>query len=74
MDRALEQYEFDVFISHASEDKTRFVRPLACELEKWGLKVWFDESTLKVGDSLRESIESGLSRSRYGVVIFSLIS
>ena len=52
--------EWDVFISHASEDKDDFVRPLAEGLEQRGLRVWFDESTLKVGDSLREAIDHGL--------------
>lgn len=64
------KYEWDVFISHASEDKDIFVRGLANELSK-NLRVWYDEFTLKVGDSLRRSIDKGLARSRYGVVILS---
>lgn len=67
----MESYEFDVFISHATEDKDDIAEPLARELRRVGLKVWFDKFTLKVGDSLRGSIETGLSRSRFGVVIFS---
>jgi hypothetical protein len=62
---------WDAFISHASEDKADFVRPLAAELEKSGLEVWFDETTLKVGDRLRESIDHGLSKSRFGIVVLS---
>lgn len=62
---------WDVFISHASEDKD-FVRELASALESRGLKVWFDETTLKLGDRLGESIDKGLSQSRFGVVVFSL--
>jgi len=65
------EFDFDVFISHASEDKAAFVTPLANELKRHGLKVWFDRFTLKVGDSLHRSIEKGLARSRYGVVVFS---
>lgn len=61
---------WDLFISHASEDKP-FVRELAWALEAQGLKVWFDETTLKLGDSLRRSIDQGLGESRYGVVIIS---
>ncbi|WP_018403074.1 toll/interleukin-1 receptor domain-containing protein [Marinobacter gelidimuriae] len=61
----------DVFISHASEDKDSFVRPLAQELTGMGFKVWYDEGTLKVGDSLRQKIDQGLSSSRYGVVVLS---
>ena len=62
---------YDVFISHASEDKATFVRPLANALQQAGLKVWYDEFTLKLGDSLRESIDRGLGTSRYGLVVLS---
>jgi hypothetical protein len=63
--------EFDLFICHASEDKEQVVRPLARELEKRGLKVWLDELQLTVGDSLHGRIDSGLARSRFGVVVVS---
>lgn len=64
-------FQWDVFISHASEDKEKFVRKLAEELISNGVRVWYDESTLKIGDSLRRSIENGLIKSRYGIVILS---
>ena len=63
--------KFDVFISHASEDKEDVARPLAAELESLGLRVWFDDCQLTIGDSLRRSIDKGLSESRFGVVILS---
>ncbi|WP_288740738.1 TIR domain-containing protein [uncultured Rheinheimera sp.] len=62
---------YDLFISHASEDKEDLVRPLAVALEKLGVKVWYDEFTLKIGDSLRRSIDGGLSNSRFGTVVLS---
>lgn len=62
---------FDYFISHASEDKDDFVRSLAEELRELGAKVFYDEFTLKVGDSLRRNIDRGLSSSRFGVVVLS---
>jgi hypothetical protein len=62
---------WDVFISHASEDKEAVARPLAHRLRELGLRVWFDESVLEVGDSLRDSIDRGLAHSRFGVVIVS---
>ena len=65
------QASFDVFISHASEDKDAFVRPLAAELTRLGLRVWYDEATLTLGDSLRQKIDEGLSSSTYGAVILS---
>lgn len=63
--------EWDVFICHASEDKEEFVRPLANALDSKGLKVWYDEFTLKLGDSLRRSIDRGLNNSKYGIVVLS---
>jgi len=63
--------EFDAFICHASEDKQGFVEPLASELTGMGFRIWYDDFVLKVGDSLRMSIDEGLARSRYGIVVFS---
>ena len=67
----VKESNWDVFICHASEDKDAFVRPLAHSLREKGLNVWYDEFTLKLGDSLRESIDRGLATSRYGLVILS---
>jgi hypothetical protein len=64
-------FPYDVFICHASEDKDTIARPLAETLRKNGLTVWYDEFTLKLGDSLRRAIDNGLKSSRYGVVILS---
>lgn len=63
--------DFDVFISHASEDKDAVVRPLAHALQKGGLRVWYDEFELKIGDSLRRKIDMGVARSRFGIVVLS---
>lgn len=62
---------YDVFICHASEDKDSFVRALAKELRKNHIEVWFDEFELVVGDSLRESIDKGLAKSSFGIVVLS---
>jgi hypothetical protein len=61
----------DFFISHASEDKEGFVRELAEALRAKGANVWYDEFTVKVGDSLRRTIDRGLANSTFGVVVFS---
>ncbi len=63
--------EYDVFISHASEDKDEIVRPLAYALREKGVKVWYDEFELKIGDSLRRKIDKGLANSRFGIVVIS---
>lgn len=63
--------EYDVFISHASEDKDAVVRPLARALQSAGLAVWYDEFELRIGDSLRRKIDRGLANSRFGIVVLS---
>ncbi len=63
--------EWDVFISHATEDKDAIAQPLAEALRARGLRVWYDDFSLKLGDGLRQSIDRGLARSRFGVVILS---
>ena len=65
------QKTFDVFIAHASEDKDSFVRPLAIALGEFGVNVWFDEFSLRLGDSISRSIDKGLAQSRYGLVVIS---
>jgi hypothetical protein len=62
---------YDFFISHASEDKEGFVRELAQALRDKGARVWYDEFTLKVGVSLRRTIDRGLASSRFGVAVLS---
>ena len=66
-----ESIEYDAFICHASEDKKDFVEPLAKALQDAGYKIWYDKFSLKVGDSLRRSIDNGLKNSRHGIVVLS---
>lgn len=59
------------FISHASADKDEIARPLAQRLNQLGIRVWFDEFSLSVGDSLRESIEKGLKECPYCILVLT---
>lgn len=63
--------EYDVFVSHAWEDKESFVNEFIAELKVLGIKAWYDQSQITWGDSMREKIERGLSKSRFGVVVIS---
>lgn len=63
--------KYDYFISHASEDKDLIARPLAHFLQTARFSVWYDELTLKLGDSLRASIDGGLANSSHGIAILS---
>ena len=62
---------WDVFISHAHEDKADVARPLARLLQEQGLRVWIDETELTIGASLPQKIDEGLAQSRFGIVILS---
>jgi hypothetical protein len=65
------QPTYDAFISHATEDKDELVRALAELLQNDGFSIWYDDFQLRVGDSLRRSIDRGLANSRFGIVILS---
>jgi TIR domain len=62
--------QWDVFVSHASEDKD-VTDPLVAGLTERGLRVWYDRTELRIGDSLRRKIDEGLARCRYGIVLLS---
>ena len=70
MNEMEERPEWDIFICHAHEDKP-FVTLLAHALRHAGLRVWYDDFELSIGDGLRHSIDRGLAHSRFGVVILS---
>ena len=63
--------KYDVFLSHASEDKEAVARPLAKLLEAQGLKVWYDETELRIGDNLVAKINEGINASRFGILVVS---
>ncbi|MFC0533324.1 toll/interleukin-1 receptor domain-containing protein [Phytohabitans kaempferiae] len=65
------KFQWDLFISYASEDRNGLVKPLVDTLSEFGLRVWWDQFELKAGDSLTRTIDKGLARSRFGVVIIS---
>ena len=61
----------DVFLCHASVDKSTFVRPLAKELAQLGVSCWVDEAQILPGESIIDAIQEGLTESRYVVVFIT---
>lgn len=47
------------------------MRPLATVLERLSVRVWYDEFSLQLGDSLIALIDKGLQESRFGLVVLS---
>lgn len=62
---------YDVFISHAWEDKESFVDEFVDALTALKIKVWYDKDNITWGDSMREKIDNGLKKSKFGIVIIS---
>ncbi|MEV4518028.1 TIR domain-containing protein [Dactylosporangium sp. NPDC049525] len=60
-----------VFISHATPDKERFVRPLAEQLRVRGFSVWLDEVDLLIGQPIWETIAQAVDQSDYVVAVLS---
>ena len=61
--------EWGLFLSHSTAD-IDFTRRLALDVEEAGVRVWFAEWQMSVGDSLREKIEKDIQGSAFlGVVL-----
>lgn len=64
-----------VFLSHASEDKDRFVVGFARQLRESGVDVWLDQWEMKPGDSLVDKIfEEGLKDACAVIIVLSTTS
>lgn len=63
--------EYDVFISHATDDKSEYVDKLVEALKIADIKVWYDSESIGWGKSVRQEIDKGLAHSKYGIVIIS---
>lgn len=62
--------QYDVFLSHATEDKPK-VRKLKDRLEQLGVVVFFDETSISWGDSITEKINHGLLKSNFFIPFLS---
>jgi len=62
--------KYAFFISYATTD-SELAEEIASRLMDIGYPVWFDNLALRVGDSIREKIDRGLSESRHGIVILT---
>lgn len=64
-----------VFMSHASDDKERFVIPFATKLQARGIDVWLDKWEMLPGDSLVDKIfEEGIKEADAFIIVLSAVS
>ena len=64
------KYTSKVFLSHSSKDKV-FVENLAKKLKSDGFSVWYDDWDIRVGDSIVQRINEGISTSDFLIVVLS---
>jgi hypothetical protein len=57
------EFQFDVYLCYSSKDKP-LVRRLAHRLKRAGLRVWFDEWNIRLGDIIALKLDEGLEQSR----------
>lgn len=63
--------DFDVFISHASEDKEAIARPIYAALQKRGIKAFLDEAHIGWGENFTTKINTALGAARHVVCVIS---
>lgn len=59
------------FLSHDSRDKDLIAKPIVHGLTKLACPIWYDEYSLEIGDSLRESIEKGIKETNKCILILT---
>lgn len=63
--------EFDVFISHASEDKADFVEPLSKILKEHNISIFYDKDSIDWGGSIPTKIDKGILHSKICLLVIS---
>jgi hypothetical protein len=65
-----QEFAYNVFLSHNSKDKSA-VRALVERLRNDGVRVWFDDTSIAIGEYIGVALERGLQTSRHIVLIMS---
>lgn len=66
--------DYEIFISHASEDRPDVARPVHAACERFGLKAFLDDEHIAWGENFTHKINSALGASRTVLCIISATS
>ena len=66
--------DYDIFISHASEDREAVARPIHAACEALGLKAFLDEEHIGWGENFTKKINAALGAARTVLTIISPVS
>lgn len=65
------QKQYDVFISHASRDKSDYVESLYMTLRRLGINIFYDTESISWGDNWKQAILNGTSVSEFAIIVIS---
>lgn len=63
--------KYDVFISHASSDKSEYVDLLNMAIRRLGINVFYDTDVLSWGDNWKRVILEGTANSEFAIIVIS---
>lgn len=63
--------EYDVFISHANQDKEDLIEKLYQSLQKLGISIFYDKESLEWGDNWKERILNGTKKAEFAIIVIS---
>lgn len=63
--------KYDVFISHASSDKSEYVDLLNMAIRRLGINVFYDTDVLSWGDNWKKVILDGTADSEFAIIVIS---
>lgn len=67
----MKMQKYDVFVSHATKDKAKYVGRLVEALKREGLTVFYDSDCISWGDRISQKVDEGLRSSKFAVVVIS---
>ena len=63
--------QYDVFISHASNDKSDYVESLYLTLRRLGISIFYDSDSISWGDNWKQAILDGTAVSEFAIIVIS---
>lgn len=70
-DKDMQSKKYDVFISHASKDKSTYVNALCSEIKKLGINVFYDKDVFDWGDNWKQKIYEGTEQAEFAIIVIS---
>lgn len=63
--------EYDVFLSHANDDKGEIVDELYTSLKSLGINIFYDKTAIEWGDNWKERILEGTKKAEFAIIVIS---